>query len=316
MILHAKGIVAQWEAASGHLPRLEIDGASVLWAAPWRDDAAVQSDMTIPLVDRRLGGTFVCAPFGRDDVDGGPPHGLSANASWRVTRASPSALTATRRIARGHVAAHFVLRKDHPVLYQTHVLDLERPCTFAHHPIVRATRGAQITSNATAMLTYAAEAPFLPQGARLDPLCELPTAPHEEFATLIGATGFGWTAVARHAEDDTIVTLRRASQLPVTNLWFSSQARAGMWQAAQGLIGVEDAICAGGEGFAAALTDNRITAEGVPTALPPGRHVIPHAILRVAGAHRVTDVTLAPGTLTLQTGTDPITLPFDETHFA
>lgn len=316
MILHARGILAEWEASSGHLPRLEMGGVPVLWAAPWRDDPGVQSDASISVVDRRLGGTFTCAPFGCDDVDGGPPHGMSANARWHVSRASLSALTANRRIGRGHLTALIALRDGHPVLYQTHVLDLDRPCTFAHHPILHAAGGAHVSSNATAMLTYAAEMPFLKQAARLPVLADVPTDPHEEFATLIGAGPLGWTAIARRAEGDTIVTLRRTSQLPVTNLWLSNGSRPGMWRAARGLIGVEDAICAGAEGFAAALTANRVTAEGVPTTLPPGRHVIPHAIVRIAGLHRVTGVALAPGALAVQTEAATLTVPFDETHFA
>ncbi|SDZ37651.1 hypothetical protein SAMN05444004_11237 [Jannaschia faecimaris] len=317
MILHARGILAEWEASCGHLPRLEIGGASVLWAAPWRDDPAVQSDTAIPVVDRRLGGTFTCAPFGQDDLDGGPPHGLAANAPWQVTRSSPSSVSATRRIGRGHLTARIAVRHDHPVLYQTHTLDLDRRCTFAHHPIIHAAAGAWLSANARAILTFDAEAPFLLQGRRLTKLpTEIPTGPHEDFATLTGATGLGWTALARLAEGDTIVTLRQTDQLPVTNLWFSDGARGGMWRNARGLIGVEGAICAGAEGFAAALSDNRVAADGVPTALPPGRHVIPHAIVRIAGCHRISGVVLAPGALRLQTGVETLTVPFDETHFA
>ncbi|CTQ51012.1 hypothetical protein [Jannaschia donghaensis] len=315
MMLSARGIVAEWEAATGHLPRLEIAGAAILWAAPWRDDPAVQADKDIPLVDRRLAGTFVCAPFGPDDLDDGPSHGLSANAPWHVTRASPCALSATRRIARGRITARIALRDDHPILYQTHILDLDQPCTFAHHPIVQTRAGAELFSNATTMLTFDAEAPFLPQATRSDPIHDIPVGPHEDFATLVGAHDLGWTAIARRAEGDTIVTLRQTCQLPVTNLWFSSESRSGIWQAAAGLIGVEDAICAGDEGFAAALSDNRIAAEGVATALSVGRHVIPHAILRVPGRVPITDVSLAPGALHLHTRTGPLTIPFDETHF-
>ncbi|MGB3407352.1 MAG: hypothetical protein WBA67_07640, partial [Jannaschia sp.] len=66
--LSARGIRAEWEADCGHLPSLVISGATVLHAARWRDDPAIQADAGLPRVDRRLGGTFVCAPFGRDDV--------------------------------------------------------------------------------------------------------------------------------------------------------------------------------------------------------------------------------------------------------
>lgn len=317
MILQARGITAEWEASCGHLPRLEIGGAPVLWSAPWRDDAAVQADTGIPFVDRRLGGTFVCAPFGRDDVDGGPLHGAPANAPWKTLRASPASLTATRQFTRGHLTARIALRDDHPVLYQTHTVELDQPCTFAHHPILQAVGGATLSTNARQMMTFDAECPFLPQGEMTDDvIAQVPVAPHEEFVTLVNAPPLGWTAVARLAEGDTILCLRRTSQLPVTNLWFSNGTRAGMWQAARHLIGVEDGICAGAEGFAAALSDNRIRAAGLPTALPPGRHVIPHALLRVPGCHRITDVMLAPGAIHLMTDDQTLTHPFDEAHFA
>jgi D-hexose-6-phosphate mutarotase len=38
----------------------------------------------MPLVNRRLAGDFLCMPFGRDDVNGGPIHGLPANTPWDV----------------------------------------------------------------------------------------------------------------------------------------------------------------------------------------------------------------------------------------
>ncbi|MEM7491462.1 MAG: hypothetical protein AAF390_20285, partial [Pseudomonadota bacterium] len=91
--LAARGVSAVWDPTCGHLPDLTIGGAPVLWAAPWRDDPAVQADGRIPLVERRLAGTFACLPFGRDDVDGGPPHGTTAQAPWRILRRSAGALT-------------------------------------------------------------------------------------------------------------------------------------------------------------------------------------------------------------------------------
>ncbi|WP_179380404.1 hypothetical protein [Jannaschia marina] len=316
MILQARGIRAEWEPAVGHLPVLEIAGVQVLWSAPWRDDPSVQADATLHPVDRLLGGTFTCAPFGRDDVDCGPPHGLAANAPWHRLRAAPGALVACRRLSRGAITARIVLRDDHPVLYQTHLLDLDAPSTFAHHPILAAHGGGTVRSGADHLLTFAAEAPFLPQDTHLSPLVDVPTTAHEDFATLVGGPALGWTAVERHAEGDTILTLRKTRQLPVTNLWFSNGARGSMWALARGLICVEDAICAGAEGFAAALGRSRVGAAGVPTVLRRGRHVIPHALLRLDGCHTVEGVTLAPGCLGVQTARGLLKVPFDESHFA
>ena len=321
--LAARGIRAVWDATCGHLPVLEIDGAPVLWSAPWRDDPAVQADASIPPVDRRLGGTFACAPFGRDDAEGGPPHGAAANAPWRLLRASPSALTATVALARGRLAARIALRDGHPVLYQTHRLDLTAPCTFAHHPMIRAAGGAAMTTSATAARTFPAmEAPGverLPPDAALDPaeLETLPTAPGTDFVTLVHPPGLGWTAIARHAEGDTILFLRRAAQLPVTNLWLWNGGRdAAPWDgAAPGVIGVEDGICAGADGFRAAL-DGTSRLAGIPLVLPPGRHVVPHAIVRLTGASPVRRVAVEPGALHVATDAGGLRVPFDGGHLA
>ncbi|WP_371154252.1 hypothetical protein [Jannaschia sp. 2305UL9-9] len=329
--LSARGIAAEWEAASGHLPRLTIGGADVLFAAPWRSDAGVQSDASIPVVDRRLGGTFACAPFGADDVDGGPPHGRGANGPWQVIRTSPSALTAWCPLSRGQMTARIALRDDHPALYQTHVLDLEAPCTFAHHPMVQITGGGRLSAaTPRAILTFDAEAPVfdahqrstlwqLTANGRSRDVRDLPQERCEDFLTLVsGGRGLGWTALRRFAEGDTILTLRRADQLPVTMLWLSNGARQNAPWCGQvrGLIGIEDGIGAGAAGFAAALSArSRVAAEGVATALAPGRHVIPHAILRLDRPVEVSEVTLDRG-LRIDTPDGPVHLPFDESHFA
>ena len=318
MILSAQGVRAEWDGGCGHLPSLVIDGAPVLWSAPWRDDPAIAVDPDIPPVERSLGGTFTCTPFGHDDVNNGPLHGLSANAPWRIIRAVPSALTATRHVAHGQITARIALRDCHPVLYQTHMLDLTAPCTFAHHPMFHLADGGRLSATPQATLTFAAEAPFHPQHSRFegfpDSLRDYPDAPCEDFLTLVD--GPGWTALARHAENDTILTLRRADQLPATNIWISNGARAQPpWSGVRGIIGIEDAICAGAERFAAALDANRVTEEGVATALLPGRHVIAHAIARIPGCHDIRSVTPGPDSLTMRTAAETITIPFDGTHF-
>lgn len=324
--LQARAIRARWDPSCGHLPSLVIGGAAVLWAAPWRDAPAIQSDGTIPVVDRRLGGTFACAPFRRDDVDGGPPHGRAANAPWRLVRASPSSLTAAVALARGHLTARIALRDDHPVLYQTHILDLDAPCTFAHHPMFRARGGATMTTSATRARTFPGmEAPGterLPPDAEIAvaDLEALPTAPGTDFVTLLHPPGLGWTAIARHAEGDTILTLKRSAQLPVTNLWLWNGGRDGPpwdgppWDGARpGVIGVEDGICAGADGFRAALEGTaRLT--GIALAFPPGRHVVAHAIVRLDGAAPVRAVRLDAGALRVETDAGAQSVPFDGGH--
>ncbi|MEM9798549.1 MAG: hypothetical protein AAF919_18815 [Pseudomonadota bacterium] len=330
--LSARGIRALWERGCGHLPELVIDGVPVLHAAPWRDEAAGQADPSIPLVDRRLGGTFACAPFGADDVDNGPPHGLSANAPWSVARQTPSSLTAQRAIARGQITATITLRDDHPVLYQTHILDLDAPCTFAHHPMIRlAAGGCLSTAPVHRALTFPKpENPgtdFYARGqiasgfmlesrdGRHD-LRDYPAVDCEDFVALIHQPGLAWTAIARAGEGDTILMLKRSEQLPLTCLWISNRGRHHEpWNGRHaGVLGIEDARCAGAEGFAAALSGDSMV-DGVPLTFAPGRHVIPHAILRLPGRHAVTGVTPRADLLEVKTEADTLTLPFDGSHF-
>jgi hypothetical protein len=292
-----------------------MDGVPVLWSAPWRDDPAVQADAAIPPVDRRLGGTFACLPFGRDDLDGGPPHGPTANAPWRVLRRSAAALTARTHGPRGTVTATLALRDGHPALYQTHRLDLDAPATFAHHPMLS---GARRVTHGPARAVHS----FPPQEAtgverwapdrRHPRLPDLPDGRGTDFATIVSEPGLGWTAVTRAA--DTILFLRPAAILPVTNVWLWNGGRAGPpWNgAALDVAGVEDGICAGADGFAAALRPNRIAGEGVPTALGPGRHVIPHAIVRLPRAVTVEAVALDGDRLL----TGGLSVPFDAGHLA
>ncbi|MEM7491063.1 MAG: hypothetical protein AAF390_18265, partial [Pseudomonadota bacterium] len=267
----------------------------------------------IPLVERRLAGTFACLPFGRDDVDGGPPHGTTAQAPWRILRRSAGALTAATATPRGTVSVTLSLRDDHPVLYQSHHLDLTAPATFAHHPMVQSVR-AIAHSPARAVHTFPTqEAPGTerwPPDRRRPALPPLPEGEGTDFATIVSAPGLGWTAAMRAT--DTLLFLRPAAILPVTNVWLWNGGRShAPWNGrALDVCGIEDAICAGASGFAAALGDNRIAADGVPTALGPGRHLIPYAIVRLPKSVAVETVEIAGNTLTA----GGLTVPFDAGH--
>jgi hypothetical protein len=129
--------------------------------------------------------------------------------------------------------------------------------------------------------------------------------------------GLAWTALTRPEEGDTLLFLRRAEQLPVTNLWLWNGGRDDPPWSGQALsvVGVEDAICAGAEGARAALDGTgRIAAEGVATALPAGRHAIPHAIVRLPVVLDVETIDLEPGRLVADGSDGRCTIPFDDGH--
>lgn len=328
----------------GNIPLWRVAGRSPLHAAPWRDEAPVQADPAIPLVERRLAGDFFCMPFGRDDVAGDPPHGLTANTRWEVLNQDDSAahLRLARPVRGASVDKH--LRIAGPVLYQTHVITGgQGQITIAHHPMSRMVSGGRLSvSPKRAVLTDAVpQEPgrnlwALGQTRRdlflattMGPLWDLRDYPAqhrvEDFCLLVEApdTPIGWSVLIRHAEDDMLVILKDARLMPVTMLWISNGGRAhAPWNGRHdGVIGIEDGCTAGTGGLAAALSPNRLSAMGVPSALTlGGRHVIRHAMLslpRPAGWKDVADVRVGAQDLTLtDSAGQNLVIPFDGGFFA
>ncbi|MDG4648864.1 hypothetical protein P6F26_10450 [Roseibacterium sp. SDUM158017] len=335
--------VAEIDPEVGNIPSWRVGGRVPLHAAPWRDEPEVQQDEDLPLVNRRLAGDFFCMPFGRDDVEGGPIHGLPANSRWEVVEedvshagfrllAHPRGATVTKRV-----------QLVGPVLLQSHVIEGGAgEVTFAHHPMARMTEGGRLSfSPKRAVLTdpepqYAGHNLWSVNQLRGDlhldredggqwDLHDYP-AGHavEDFAILAEARGarLGWTVLMRNAEDDMLVVLKDARVMPVTMLWISNGGRDfSPWNARHtGVLGIEDGCAAGGIGLRGAIGDNRIKALGLPTTLGLGRrHVIAHALVslpRPPGWSEVSAITLADGVLTLtERGGAQVSVPFPEGHF-
>jgi hypothetical protein len=327
----------------GNIPRWQVSGREPLHAAPWRDEAEIQDDPDVALVDKRLAGDFLCMPFGRDDVHGGPIHGPPANAPWEL--AAHDAATARFALSTGVLGAHVTkeIRLVGPALLSTHVVEGGAgEVTFAHHPMTRMAEGGRLSfSRKRAALT---DPVAQHAGANLWALnqlrgdleldCEdgsqwhLGTYPAghvvEDFCTLVEARGarLGWTCVMRNAEDDMVIFLKDAQMLPVTMLWVSNGARDfAPWNSRhRGVLGIEDGRAMGGEGLAAARADNRLTAMGVPTTLTLGaRHVIRHAMVslpRPPGWSELSEITLDGGHLQLtEASGHALAIPFPEDHF-
>jgi hypothetical protein len=237
-------------------------------------------------------------PFGRDDVEEGPIHGLPANTPWDLVeqdvahatfrlQARPRGATVTKRV-----------QLVGPALLQTHIIeDGAGDVTLAHHPMVHMAEGGRISfSPKRAALT---DPDPQHEGANLWSLNQLRGDMHldcedgslwdlrdypaghavEDFAILVEARDarLGWTVVMRNAENDMIVVLKDARLLPITMFWISNGGRDfPPWNGRHtGVLGIEDGCAAGGVGLRAAQADNRINAFGVPTTIalrPPPCH--------------------------------------------
>ena len=315
-----------------------------LHRAAWVEEADALADESVPLVDRKLSGDFVCAPFGMSDVEPSPLHGWTANSPWSVVeRSRTSARFRLDRPVLGAVITKTVTLVDAaPLLVQTHVLQGGvGGLTFAHHPMIDVSGGARFACSpkraaltpdlpivkgrhalALAARTGRLDAIPATDGGTVD-LTRLPIADGtEDFITLVEAEGsaLGWSAVTRTAEDDIVFALKDPSCLPVTMLWHSNGAREDFpWNGRnRGVLGIEDGRAAGAAGHAAALTQNPVGAEGVPTTFALSRdtaHTIRHvigAIPRPAGWTTVADIVVQDGKLTI-TGDSgsPVRLPFE-----
>lgn len=317
---------AVFDPEVGNIPDLWFGPLMPLHRAPWY--GTVDGMPGLPRVEQRLAGDFLCMPFGTSDLVDGPHHGAPSNGTWEVTDSAPHRvrlrLKATAMGAT--VEKELRLASRAPLLYQTHVITGGKGhATLAHHPMVRMAAGGRMAfSPKRAILTPEAAldggATIFPGGLRTtdpaDPRLDLtryPSKTGEDFVTLVEAEGsrLGWTAVTRMAENDVVFILKDPQVLPVTMLWFSNYGRAAPpWSGRHGgVLGIEDGIAAGSAGHRAALAENPIKAEGVPTSLelgPEARHEIRHvigAIPKPEGWSTVTRIRRQAGQLVI-TGDD------------
>jgi hypothetical protein len=312
----------------GNIPLWKVGGRTPLHTAPWRDDIAVQADLNLPAVNKRLAGDFLCAPFGHDDVTHGPPHGPPANSPWDVVAQTTTSaeLQLSVPLRGAHVRKLVQINAAHSALYQTHtVTGGQGQMTLAHHPMTHlGGKGRLSFSPKQAILTdviaqYPGHALWSSGQMRQDMhlTCvdgqlwdcrDYPTDHKvEDFAILVEAPDrkIGWTCVMRDDEDDMLIILKDAAVLPLTMLWISNGGRDfAPWNGRHtGVLGIEDGIAGGANGFAMALSDNRLTDLGVPTYFELGAtHRFRHAMIslpRPKGWQDLAALDLAPGHLLL-----------------
>jgi hypothetical protein len=271
--------------------------------APWCDKPGAEK--LIPLL-RELRGDFFCAPFGAGPAWRGeahPPHGESANGTWKVVSAGSRSLMATlrTRVRPGKITKIVEAREGETNLYQTHLLEgFKGDMCLGHHAMLDFTRnGSGIISTSKIRLAQVLPVPFenpveggycsLKPGVWFRQLNRVPLATdgmadlsrfpaREGFEDLVmiqhqDAADFAWAAVVFPEKKFVWFSLKNPAHLASTVLWHSNGGRHyAPWNGRhRGVLGVEDVTAYFHLGLAASLADNPWKAKGVPTALALGR---------------------------------------------
>lgn len=337
----------------GHLRALELAmGERViapLHVAPWVNDAPIDSASATAPAEQALAGDFLCAPFCASDMEPAPIHGWVANAPWTpvVTDAAETEVEARFVLSRPVLGAEVVktlrFRAGEPFLYQSHAFTGGRGrLPVSHHAMIRAAGQAALSFSPKA-LAFTGEPletdPAMGRSVLLYPsestdLAAIPLADggtvdihtypfaerHEDVVALIEGAGsaFGWTAAVRDAEDDIVLLVKDARQLPQTLLWMSNGGRFyPPWNGRHTrVLGLEDGRAYGSTGHRASIEPNPLAGRGVPTAFDLGDNPVIRyavgAIPRPAGWTRVAGVAAGADGLTLtDVSGATLTVPFD-----
>ncbi len=299
--IEATGIAARFDPAFGMLAELEVtrDGrtVSMLHKAPWLGEK--MPDDAAPHLGA-LAGDFFCAPFGDASADAAPGHGWPANSSWSTIEMTRQGSETIARFKLDRLAMGASLIKElrlvdhHPFLYQRHIFSGGRgdQISLANHAMLKLDNGARLSfspkrwwetpatgletdpERGRGVLAYPATSTDLHKFPRADggaaDLARYPIGQrHEDFAVGVEAEGrsLGWTAVARNVERDLYLSLRNASRLPMTMLWFSNGGRDyAPWSGRHlGVLGVEEGINRSLMGYSASQSPNALDQAGVPT---------------------------------------------------
>lgn len=274
-----------------------------LSTAPWCDEPGAEK--LIPLL-RELRGDFFCAPFGAGPAWRGevhPPHGESANGTWKVESSELGNLVATlkTRVRVGKITKIIEAREGETNLYQTHLLeDFKGDMCIGHHAMLDFKRnGPGILSTSKIQLAQVLPIPFetpanggyssFKPGAwfrKLDnvPMADGGKADLRHFPAREGfddqvmihhkdAADFAWTAVVFPEKKFVWFSLKNPQHLASTVLWHSNGGRHyAPWSGRhRGVLGIEDVTAYFHLGLAASLADNPWKEKGVPTSLALGR---------------------------------------------
>jgi hypothetical protein len=294
----------------GHLApvafRFEHRLVSPFAVAPWAEEKLAPET---PALLRALRGDFFCAPFGGNGTawrgENHPPHGETANATWRLEafertadgRATFHASLATK--VRGGRADKFLTLIDgHTAIYQRHVLAGARgPMSVGHHALVKFPDAPGSGVISTSRFTQAQVLPDLferPEnrgyqalrpGAAFRSLERVPLQTGEladltafparrGFDDLVMLTAdatlpFAWNAVTFPHERYVYFALRDPRTLRHTILWISNGGRHyAPWNGRHtSVVGLEDTTSYFHYGLAESAKPNALNRRGIPTTL-------------------------------------------------
>lgn len=255
--------------------------------APW----AEEGDCGTPIL-QALRGDFLCAPFGGNEGSPYPLHGPTANLEWKVGGASEGRLRLELNVERLEAVREIVLGPSW--VMQRHRLRLSEPMPVGMHAMLRfRTIGRVHLSpyDLAATPPVAFEKPemggyaWLPVDARFDRLEQAPGLDGQElnltayplregWENLVQcvrkpSTEFAWTAVCFPDEGYLWYSVRRASVLPHTLLWYSNGGRHyAPWNGRhRAVLGLEDLCGFFHLGQRASSETNWLSQSGYPTSL-------------------------------------------------
>lgn len=309
----------------GHLGPVVFDRAGrrvgPFAVAPWAEE---RLDPGLPAIIRVLRGDFFCLPFGANATpyrgERHPVHGETANARWRLERASSAPggasieLSLRTRVRTGRVEKRISLLAGENAVYSEHrVVGMSGPMNFGHHAMLRfpGADGSGVVS--TSRFVHGQVFPgvfedpaqggysFLAPGAVFDSLENVRTITGETadltryparrgFEDLVQIVSdpdlpFAWTAVTFPAERFVWFSLKDPKILASTIFWFSNGGRHyPPWNGRHvGVLGLEEVTSYFHYGLAESARKNPFSAQGIPTcfALAPRRPLVVRTILGI-----------------------------------
>jgi hypothetical protein len=283
--------------------------------APWAEEKLPPGS---PPLLKALRGDFFCLPFGGNAApyrgEKHPPHGETANATWKLESLQDGVLHASLRTrARpGQVDKFIRLRPDEATIYQRHVISgMSGPMNFGHHLMLRF-RSEGLISTSRFVFGQVLPDPFeqaakggyqiLAPGAQFARLDHVPRLDgwsadlsryparrgYEDLVMLVADVKlpFAWTAVVFPEEGFLGFTLKDPRVLHQTVLWHSNGGRHyAPWNGRHvDVLGLEEVTSYFDYGIAKSAGRNPLSALGYPTSvrLDPKVPLVVNTIFAIA----------------------------------